>query len=143
MKKIFRMALVLALAGSALLYTSFTKDYAPDILEVQKKVDQVNSDLQTALNTLEGVKSDISGLRSTDADLQKQIDDANTAIDDAIKTLNKAIADGDTEVKGIFFQYGSKNRIIFQSIRCVIRKICSQNLTNDLQKVICILVFTG
>lgn len=100
MKKFFRMALVLALAGSALLYTSCTKDYSPDIQEVQKKVDQVNSDLQTALSTLEGVKNDISGLKSADTDLQKKIDDTNKALNDAITAINKSIADGDTEVKG-------------------------------------------
>ena len=49
MKKIFRMALVCALAGATLLYTGCTKDYSDDINGLKKSV----SDLETELSTLQ------------------------------------------------------------------------------------------
>ena len=45
MKKIFRMALVCALAGATLLYTGCTKDYSDDINDLEKRV----SDLETSI----------------------------------------------------------------------------------------------
>lgn len=53
MKKIFRMALMLTLAGSALLYTSCTKDYSDDIDDLKTEVSalkQTVSQLQSAIN---------------------------------------------------------------------------------------------
>ena len=48
MKKIFRMALVCALAGATLLYTGCTKDYSDDINDLKKSV----SDLETTVSQL-------------------------------------------------------------------------------------------
>ena len=45
MKKIFRMALVCALAGATLMYTGCTKDYSDDINDLEKRV----SDLETSI----------------------------------------------------------------------------------------------
>ena len=53
MKKIFRMALVLALAGATLMYTGCTKDYSDDINELKKDVSalqQTVNSLQSAIN---------------------------------------------------------------------------------------------
>ena len=53
MKKIFRMALVCALAGATLLYTGCTKDYSDDINDLKERVSTVEStvsQLQAAIN---------------------------------------------------------------------------------------------
>ncbi|MDO4826847.1 MAG: PL29 family lyase N-terminal domain-containing protein [Bacteroidia bacterium] len=53
MKKIFRMAVVCALAGAALLYTGCTKDYSDDINDLKTRVSTVEStvaSLQAAIN---------------------------------------------------------------------------------------------
>ena len=53
MKKIFRMALVCALAGATLLYTGCTKDYSDDINDLKDRVSTVEttvSQLQAAIN---------------------------------------------------------------------------------------------
>ena len=53
MKKIFRMALVCALAGATLLYTGCTKDYSDDINDLKDRVSSVEStvaSLQAAIN---------------------------------------------------------------------------------------------
>ena len=53
MKKIFRMAVVCALAGATLLYTGCTKDYSDDINDLKERVSTVEStvaQLQAAIN---------------------------------------------------------------------------------------------
>ncbi len=53
MKKIFRMAVVCALAGATLLYTGCTKDYSDDINDLKTRVSTVEStvaSLQAAIN---------------------------------------------------------------------------------------------
>ncbi len=53
MKKIFRMAVVCALAGATLLYTGCTKDYSDDINDLKSRVSTVESTvatLQAAIN---------------------------------------------------------------------------------------------
>lgn len=44
MNKIFRKAIVLALAGSALLYTGCTKDYSQEITTLQGELENLKND---------------------------------------------------------------------------------------------------
>lgn len=92
MKKLFRMALVLVLAGSALVYTSCTKDYSPDIKSLQDQIDNLNNGpeglawlktqlqgVQSSLTALEGkvngeISNKIAGLQSDIADLLSDLD---------------------------------------------------------------------
>lgn len=120
MKKIFRMALVFALAGATLMYTGCTKDYDEDINAANQKIESLvaqhaadvaalKNDLSTAVSNLEAAykKADdavTAAYKAADADLQKAID-ANKAAIDANKTAidaNKAaIADANTAIAAI------------------------------------------
>ena len=99
MKKILRMALVLALAGSALLYTSCTKDYSPDIKSLQEQIDGINNNtdgLPWVRTQLQGLQNDISGLRTAitngDQALDTKIGNLDTKLTNAINSINDAIA---------------------------------------------------
>ena len=107
MKKIFRMALVFALAGATLMYTGCSKDYGEDIDKLDSKLSSVQSDLSAKLSDLEGqlsnlkstvsaldaaykaaddaIKSDINGIKSDISGLKTRV----AAIEDAIKDLDK------------------------------------------------------
>ena len=98
MKKLFRMALVLALAGSALLYTSCTKDYSPDISSLQEQIDAINNNtdgLPWVRQTLKDLQTDINNLKPKvtvgDDELQRQINELDGKIDDAIEDINDAL----------------------------------------------------
>mgnify|MGYP003290716560 CR=1 FL=1 len=88
MKKIFRMAMVCALAGATLLYTGCTKDYSEDI-----------SNLESRLNTLEGTT--IKSLQDQVKDLEnarKALEDAKQKAESAIETLQGKVKDLETAV---------------------------------------------
>ena len=82
MKKIFRMALVFALAGATLMYTGCTKDYDEEINRINTNVTNLQNDLSSKLSDLEGrvstLSSSVSSLdaayKAADAALQKAID---------------------------------------------------------------------
>ena len=100
MKKIFRMALVFALAGATLLYTGCTKDYDEEINKISGDLSSFQSEMSAKVATLESeissLKSSVSSLESAykaaDAALQKSID-ANAA---DIKALKSTV----DEIKG-------------------------------------------
>jgi hypothetical protein len=103
MKKIFRMALVFALAGATLMYTGCTKDYGEEIDNLDAKLTNVQKDLSDKLSDLQGqlstVKSGVSSLESAVAALKTADEGFKTdisglktkvaAIEDAIKDLDK------------------------------------------------------
>lgn len=79
MKKFFRLALVLALAGSALVYTGCTKDYSEEIDNLNSKVDTQNKELTDAINEAKG----LAAAAATKTDLQNyaKLSDLNSAIE--------------------------------------------------------------
>ena len=95
MKKIFRMALVFALAGATLLYTGCTKDYDEEINALDSELSSLQSDYATTVSNLQSeissLKSSLSSLESAykaaDSALQKAID-ANAS---DIKSLQSAV----------------------------------------------------
>ena len=98
MKKILRMALVLVLAGSALLYTSCTKDYSPDISSLQEQIDAINNNtdgLPWVKTTLQGLVNDLNALKPKvtigDDALKTQIDNLTTQVNTAIGNINTAL----------------------------------------------------
>ena len=96
MKKLFRMALVLVLAGSALLYTSCTKDYSPDIKSLQDQINQLGSDtdgLGWVKAQLQNVQSALSSLSGKDTELDGKISALDTKITNAINSINENKAD--------------------------------------------------
>lgn len=105
MKKIFRMALVFALAGATLMYTGCTKDYSEDINGLSSDVATLNSNLQTLQQDVNTLKSSVSALESAykaaDAALQKAID-GNTseiaALKTAVDALKVQVAAGETKI---------------------------------------------
>lgn len=117
MKKIFRMALALALACSTLTYTSCTKDYSEEINDLGKEIENLKSNHEKDIAALNGeissLKSSISSLESAykaaDAALQKAIDanKENIATNakgvkdnaDAIAALQKTVAENAASIK--------------------------------------------
>lgn len=117
MKKIFRMALVFALAGATLMYTGCTKDYGEDIDALDSKLSSVQdqlskqlADLQTEVSNLrsgvsslesavaalktadEGFKTDISGLKTRVSAVEDQLKDlAKFATKDELKEAREAL----------------------------------------------------
>ena len=94
MKKLFRMALVLALAGSALLYTSCTKDYSPDIKSLQDQINALGSDtdgLGYVKSQLQNVQSALSSLSGKDTELDGKITTLDGKLTNAISTINTAL----------------------------------------------------
>lgn len=121
MKKIFRMALVCALAGATLLYTGCTKDYSEDISELQKRLDNVEGtqikNLQDQVTALQQAKSAleaadakasqaITALETSVSGLQGQIKNLQSSVNqnaDDIATINgkiKSINDQITAING-------------------------------------------
>ena len=88
MKKILRMALVLVLAGSALLYTSCTKDYSPDIKSLQDQINDLNTGpegLAWVKQQLQTVQTNLSNLEGkVNNDIAKAISDLDTKITNAL-----------------------------------------------------------
>jgi hypothetical protein len=94
MKKLFRMALVLVLAGSALLYTSCTKDYSPDIKSLQDQINALGSDtdgLGYVKTQLQNVQSALSSLSGKDTELDGKINTLDGKLTNAINTINTAL----------------------------------------------------
>ena len=95
MKKLFRMALVLALSASALVYTSCTKDYSPDISSLQDQIDALKSDtdgLGWVKSQLQNLQTELGNLKTADTNLDNKISNLNTQLTNAISSINTAIA---------------------------------------------------
>lgn len=118
MKKFFRMALVLALAGGTLLYTSCTKDYSEEVNNLEKQVtanettikslqDQVSTltAAKTALEQatkaaekeIETLKSTISSLTSKATGLETDVE----ALKTRIATLESTVASNKTAIAAL------------------------------------------
>ena len=117
MKKIFRMALVFALAGATLMYTGCTKDYTEDINSLEKKVNDLSADLSakvadlagqvstlkssvaTLESTLSTLNGDVSTLKTKVAALETAV--ANAATKDDVAALETKIANLKTEILAV------------------------------------------
>jgi len=91
MKKIFRMALVFALAGATLMYTGCTKDYDEDINGLEQKVNALQNDLSAKISDLEG---QVSTLKSAVSTLEGTLKTLNGDVSDLkgrVKTLEDAV----------------------------------------------------
>jgi hypothetical protein len=97
MKKLFRMALVLVLAGSALVYTSCTKDYSPDIKSLQEQIDNLNNGpegLAWLKTQLQGVQSSLTALEGkVNGEITNKINNLQTQLTNAIADLDANKAD--------------------------------------------------
>ena len=100
MKKIFRMALVFALAGATLMYTGCTKDYGEDIDNLDAKLSSVQdqlskqlADLQTEVSNLRSSVSSLeSAYKAADELIKGDVSDLKTRVgklEDQVKDLNK------------------------------------------------------
>lgn len=85
MNKFFRKAIVLTLAGSALLYTGCTKDYSGDITTLQKEVAELQ---KTTSESISGLRTQVGKLEQAVAALEK----AKQENDEAIKKLQTRVA---------------------------------------------------
>ena len=101
MKRVFRMATVIALACASLTYTSCTKDYSGEIAEANKKIDNLqikhDSDVAKLESEISALKSSLSSLEAADKTLDGKV--ASNASD--IATLKSKVAALETAVKGL------------------------------------------
>ena len=98
MKKIFRMALVIALAGASLLYTGCTKDVSADINKVANDLANYEAEINAKVNDLEGK---ISSLNSAIASLTDAYQKADAALQKAIDANASDIKALQADVDGI------------------------------------------
>ena len=132
MKKIFRMALVFALAGATLMYTGCSKDYTEDINNVKSSVSDLQNKLGELNNELSALKSSVSSL-----------DAAYKAADDLIKgdvtDLKTRVAKVEEAIKDLS-KYATKDELN-EAVKGVEKKISDakaeiKKTTDDLQKQI-------
>ena len=69
MKKIIRIASVIALASASLLYVGCTKDFSADIAKTNQDVAALNQKIETLNTTVQTINSTVENLKTTKADL--------------------------------------------------------------------------
>ena len=97
MKKIFRMALVFALAGATLMYTGCTKDYDEDINGLNTQVANLTSQHAADVAKLSGdISSAVSSLqtayKAADSAIETAYKAADSALEDAFKAADTELA---------------------------------------------------
>ena len=132
MKKIFRMALVFALAGATLMYTGCSKDYDEDINGVKSQV----NDLQNKLGEL---NNEVSTLKSSVASLESAYKAADDLIKGDVSDLKAKVAELEKAVKDLS-KYATKDELS-EAVKGVEKKISDakadiKKTTDDLQKQI-------
>ena len=132
MKKIFRMALVFALAGATLMYTGCSKDYTEDINNVKSSV----SDLQNKLGEL---NNELSALKSSVSSLEAAYKAADDLIKGDVNDLKTRVAKVEEAVKDLS-KYATKDELN-EAVKGVEKKISDakaeiKKTTDDLQKQI-------
>ncbi len=118
MKKIFRMALVFALAGATLMYTGCSKDYSEDINRLDDSISALKNDLSQQVNTLSGTLSTLQGTVSdldrayklADQGLQGGIDKNAQDIEDLKKKVSDAQDDID-QINKALENYAKKSEL--------------------------------
>lgn len=116
MNKIFRKAIVLALAGSALLYVGCTKDYSGDIQTLRKDLEEYKTATNGQLNTLNGqvsqLQQSVSALESAKEKTDQAIQDLKNRAE-ALETFRKNAENRfnglDSQISGINGQLSSIN----------------------------------
>ncbi|MDO5442943.1 MAG: hypothetical protein Q4G10_04675 [Bacteroidia bacterium] len=90
MKKIFRMALVFALAGATLMYTGCTKDYSEDINKLSSEISSLENEYKALSDELATLKSGVASLeaayKAADTALENKF---NGKIDEIQKAIDK------------------------------------------------------
>lgn len=96
MKKTFRMALALALACTALTYTSCTKDYSDEINNLGKDIENLQTkhdqDIAALKSDIQSVKTSISSLESAYKSADEALKSDIKSNADAIKALQAEVA---------------------------------------------------
>ena len=115
MKKIFRMALVCALAGATLMYTGCTKDYSEDINKIDSEVNSLENEYKALSDELASLKSGVASLeaayKAADSALENklagQIATIEKNLNGKVAEIEKAIAqkadkaDVDAQIKAL------------------------------------------
>lgn len=102
MKKIIRLASVIALAGAALLYVGCTKDFSGDVAKVDQKVTDLDAKHKADVQNLE------TALNNAKTALQNAIDDNRGDIDQLISDLSEL----GTEYEGTVTALGSLQTLV-------------------------------
>ena len=84
MKKIIRIASVIALASASLLYVGCTKDFSADIAKTNQDVAALNQKIETLNSTVQTINGTVESLKTTKADLSK-VEELDAAIKSALE----------------------------------------------------------
>ena len=97
MKKIIRIASVIALASASLLYVGCTKDFSADIAKTNQDVAALNQKIETLNSTVQTINGTVENLKTTKADLSavNALGDKVTTAEGKITTLGGKIDDLD------------------------------------------------
>ena len=95
MKKIIRIASVIALASASLLYVGCTKDFSADIAKTNQDVAALNQKIETLNSTVQTINGTVESLKTTKADLSK-VEELDAAIKSA---LEKKISELEADLK--------------------------------------------
>ena len=116
MNKIFRKAIVLTLAGSALLYTGCTKDYSGDITDLQEKYTELQNSTSEQFASLRNQIGDlqqlVAKLDAAKAEHKKMIEDLQnraTALETFKTNAEEKFASLDNQISGINGQISAIN----------------------------------
>ena len=84
MKKIIRIASVIALASASLLYVGCTKDFSADIAKTNQDVAALNQKVESLNSTVQTINGTVESLKTTKADLSK-VEELDAAIKSALE----------------------------------------------------------
>ena len=108
MNKFFRKAIVLTLAGSALLYTGCTKDYSGDIQTLSNELSEFKAETNEQIRSLNGqletVRQTLSSLETAKAQAEaniKTLQNQVAALETFQQTANNKFSALDTEIAGL------------------------------------------
>lgn len=124
MKKIIRTAIVLALAGAALLSTGCTKDVSNDITKIENRT----ATLEQAVSALQAFQT------SAQAAIDKNTNDLKTvqkAVDDLDKDIDLLAAATDAEIEALAEEIEGEVNAIYEDITAIEGEIAELKAAKD------------
>ena len=99
MKKIIRIASVIALASASLLYVGCTKDFSADIAKTNQDVAALSQKVESLNSTVQTINGTVESLKTTKADLSK-VEELDAAIKSALEKEISELEASLTETAG-------------------------------------------
>lgn len=144
MKKTFRMALVLALAGAALTYTGCTKDYSEDLSKLDERVSSLESstalaDLTKQVNSLKTTVDALEAAKKAADEKIASLQSKAEATDAVVESLRKQVADNVATIASIqkaMENYATKAEIEAANAKIAALQEANTTLTNQVKDLL-------